>query len=247
MQGYTKLALTDIRLYLREPIGAFFVLAFPAILVLLFGAIFGNEPSPMFGGYGSMDISMPGYTAMILATVGLMNIPIVTAGYREMGVLRRLKVTPLKSLTYILSDLSANLLATILGMTGVILLGWLLYHVRFEGQMWAVALAVLYSFLAMASVGYLIASLAPSARAANIIGLAILYPMIFLSGAGMPLEILPEGLRKVSNFIPLTYVVKLLRGTWFGAPIQDLWSSIIVLGVMLVVCGLLSAKLFRWE
>jgi ABC-2 type transport system permease protein len=247
MQSYGKLTLTDIRLYLREPVGAFFVVAFPALLVLLFGAIFGNQPSPMFGGYGSMDISMPGYTAMILATVGLMNIPIVTAGYREMGVLRRLKVTPLKSLTYILSDLSANLLATMLGMLGVILLGWLIYRVRFEGQVWAVALAVLYSFLAMASFGYVIASLAPSARAANIIGLAILYPMIFLSGAGMPLEILPEGLRKVSSIIPLTYVVKLLRGVWFGAPIQDLWPSIIVLGVMLIVFGLLAAKLFKWE
>jgi ABC-2 type transport system permease protein len=247
MPGYGKLTLTDIRLFLREPIGAFFALAFPSLLVLLFGAIFGNKPAEMFGGYGSMDISMPSYTAMIVATVALMNIPIVTAGYRELGVLRRLKVTPLKSLTYILSDLSTNLLATIFGMLAVILLGWLIYRVRFEGQVWAVALALVYSLLSMASLGYLIASLAPSARAAQVIGLSLLYPMLFLSGAGMPLEVLPESIRKVSIFLPLTYVVKLLRGAWFGAPLSELWLPIAVLGVMLVVCGLLAAKFFRWE
>jgi ABC-2 type transport system permease protein len=247
MQGLGKLTFMDIRLFLREPIGAFFTLAFPSLMVLLFGAIFGNKPAEIFGGYGSMDISMPAYTGMIVATVALMNIPITTTSYREMGVLRRLKVTPLKSLTYILADLSTNLISVILGMAAVVLLGLLLYHVRFEGQVWAVALALLYSFLAMASVGYLIASLAPGARSAQIIGLSCLYPMVFLSGASMPLEMMPAGLQTFSKFLPLTYVVKLLRGAWFGAPLSELWLPIAVLGVMLVVCGLLSAKYFKWE
>jgi ABC-2 type transport system permease protein len=247
MKSLKMLTIADIRLFLREPAGAFFALAFPSLLVLLFGSMYGNQPVAMFGGYGTMDISMPGYTALILATVGLMNIPITTASYRETGVLRRLKMTPLKPLTYILSDLSTNLLATIVGMLGVVLLGWLIHHVRFEGQVWAVALALVYCFLPMAAIGYLIACLAPSARAAQIIGLVILYPMIFLSGAGMPLEILPEGIRKVSNFLPLTYVVKLLRGAWFGVPLEQLWPSILVIGVATVVFGLLAARLFKWE
>jgi ABC-2 type transport system permease protein len=247
MNGIGKLTLTDIRLYLREPIGTFFTLVFPAMLVLLFGAIYGNKPMEIFGGYGSMDISMPGYTAMILATVGLLSIPITTANYRENGVLRRFKVTPLKPLTYIVSDLTANLLATILGMLGIVLLGWLLFHVRFEGQVWAVAFALIYCFLAMAAVGYLIASLAPGPRAAQVIGLAILYPMLFLSGAGMPIEILPASLQRIANFLPLYYVVKLLRGAWFGAPLSDMWLSILILGIMLVVCGGIATKLFKWD
>ncbi len=219
MKSLQTLTLTDIRLFLREPFAVFFALAFPSLLVLLFGSMYGNTPVEMFGGYGTMDISMPGYTALILATVGLMNIPIATATYRESGVLRRFSVTPLRPLAYIVADMTANLLATVVGMLGVVLLGALIHHVRFEGQVWAVALAVFYCFLPMAAFGYLIAGVAPGARAAQIIGLLVLYPMIFLSGAGMPLEILPESIRKLANFLPLTYVVRLLPRRLVWRPI----------------------------
>ena len=247
MRAMKPLTLIETKLFIREPIGTFFTLAFPVLLVLLFGAIFGNEPNEMFGGYGSMDISMPGYVAMILTTVGLMNIPITMCGYRETGVLRRLKITPLKPLTFIGSDLLTNLVMTLLGMLLVVLLGWLIHRVRFEGQAIPVFLGVIYSALAMFSVGYLIASLAPTQRAANIIGLVILYPMLYLSGAFMPLETMPETLQSVSKFLPLTYVVNLLRGLWFGKPTSELWLPVLVLGAMFVVCSALAARLFRWE
>ena len=247
MNAIKTLTIIDFKLFLREPIGTFFTLAFPIILVLLFGSIYGNEPTDLFGGYGTMDISMPGYTALILTTVGLMNIPITMCSYREMGVLRRLKVTPIKPLSFISGDLITNLGMTLLGMSFVVLLGWLLYRVRFEGQVIPLILGVIYSSLAMFSIGYLIASLAPTARVANVVGLVLLYPMVFLSGAGMPLEILPESMQNISKFLPLTYVVRLLRGLWFGLPASELWPSILVLGMILLICGLLSARLFRWE
>jgi ABC-2 type transport system permease protein len=194
-----------------------------------------------------MDISMPGYTAMILATVGLLSIPISISAQRETGVLRRLRATPLKPLVYIGADLTTNMAITLLGMFGVVLLGWLIYRVRFEGQVVPLILGVVYSGLAMFSLGYLIASLAPNARVANIVGMVLLYPMLFLSGAGFPLELLPDSLKRVSYFLPLTYVVKLLRGLWFGKPWSELWLPVLVLGVMLIVCSLLAARFFRWE
>jgi len=89
MKGFGRLTLVNLKLYLREPISTFFTLAFPPLCVVLFGAMYGNEPTPLLGGHGSMDVSMPGYTAMILGTVGLMGVPITISGYRETGVLRR--------------------------------------------------------------------------------------------------------------------------------------------------------------
>jgi ABC-2 type transport system permease protein len=94
---------------------------------------------------------------------------------------------------------------------------------------------------------YLIASLAPGARLAQVIGMVIFYPMMFLSGAGMPLEVLPESLRRVSTFLPLTYVVKLLRGVWFGEAWSEHWVEVAVLGGILIVFGGLAARFFRWE
>ena len=247
MRGLGKLTLINILLYIREPIATFFTLAFPPLMVVLFGAMYGNEPSAMFGGYGSMDVSMPNYAGMILGTVGFLGIPITISGYREAGVLQRYRATALRPLTYIVADVVANLMMTLLGMVALLLVGWLLYHVRFEGNAFGVIIAFILGGLTMFSIGYLIASLASGGRTAQVIGMAIFYPMMFSSGAGIPIEIMPEKIRMISNFLPLTYVVKLLRGLWFG----DAWGKhildIAILGAVLVVCTLMAARFFKWE
>jgi ABC-2 type transport system permease protein len=247
MRSFQTLTLTNFRLYLREPISTFFTLAFPPMLVLLFGGIYGNTPDPLFNGYGSMDISMPGYTAMILGTVGFLGVPITLSSYRETGVLRRFRATPLRPFTYIFADVSANLGMTLLGMLGLVLVGWLLYQVRFEGQVLSVILAVIFSGLTMFAVGYLIAGVAPGARAAQIIGMVIFYPMMFLSGASIPLEVMPGSIQHVADFLPLTYVVRLLRGLWFGESWGDHLAEVAILGGVLIVCTLIAARFFRWE
>jgi ABC-2 type transport system permease protein len=247
MRGLMQLTVMNFRLYLREPIATFFTLAFPPLLVLLFGAMYGNDPSPLYGGYGTMDITMPAYTALILGTIGLLGVPITTSGYREQGVLRRFRATPMRPLTYILADLLTNLTMTLLGMAILIGVGWAIYRVRFEGQMLSVFVAVVFSGLTMFAVGYLIAGLAPGARTAQVIGMVIFYPMMFLSGASVPLEVMPEGVRRISDFLPLTHVVTLLRGLWFGEGWGEHLTEVIILGAILVVGAGLAARFFRWE
>ncbi len=247
MRGIRELTLTQFKLFIREPFAAFFTLVFPTMLILLFGAIYGNDPSPMFGGYGSMDISMPNYTGLILGSVGLLSVPIATGGYRELGVLRRLRATPMRPLTYIVADVITNLVMVILGMILLVIVGWAIYKVRFEGQILNVFAGVILGGLSLFALGYLIASLAPSARAAQVISMIIFYPMMFLSGAGMPIEIMPETVQRISDFLPLTYVVRLLRGLWFGDPWGEHWPEVAVLAGVLVLSAALSARFFRWE
>jgi ABC-2 type transport system permease protein len=247
MRGLKQLTVMNFKLYLREPIATFFTLAFPPLLVLLFGAMYGNDPSPIYGGYGAMDITMPAYTALILGTIGLLGVPITTSGYREQGVLRRFRATPMRPLTYIIADLLTNLIMTLLGMIILIGVGWALYKVRFEGHVLSVFVAVVFSGLTMFSIGYLIASLAPGARTAQVIGMVIFYPMMFLSGASIPLEVMPEGVRRISDFLPLTHVVTLLRGLWFGEGWGEHLTEVLVLAGILVVGAGLAARFFRWE
>ena len=247
MRGLRQLTLVNLLLYVREPIAAFFTLAFPPMLVVLFGAIYGNKPTALLGNRGSMDISMPAYTALILGTVGFMGIPITISGYREAGVLRRFQAAGVRSVTYIVADVTANLVMTLLGMCGLLVVGWLLYHVSFEGRAIDVIVAVVFSGLAMFSCGYMIASLAPGAKTAQVIGMVIFYPMMFLSGAGVPLEVLPAGVRTVSNILPLTYVVKLLRGLWVGETWREHLVEVAVLAGVLALCTAVAARFFRWE
>jgi ABC-2 type transport system permease protein len=247
MRGLRQLTWTAFKLYLREPIAAFFTLVFPPMLVVLFGSMYGNDPVAMFAGRGTMDISMPAYTGLILGTIGLLNVPINTASYREQGILRRYRATPLRPLTFITAEVLTNLAMTVLGMVVLVAVGRLLYNVQFEGQIISLIAAIALCGFAMFAFGYLIASLAPGARLAQVIGMVIFYPMMFLSGAGMPLEILPESIRRISAYLPLTYVVRLLRGMWFGDPWREHWLEVAVLAGILIVCGGLAARYFRWE
>jgi len=73
---------------------ALFTLALPLMILILLGSIFGNEPSPMYGGYGSVDVSVPAYGAMIIAISAFISLPITPANCRERGILRRLRATP---------------------------------------------------------------------------------------------------------------------------------------------------------
>ncbi len=246
-RSLVSLVVVNLRLYVREPIATFFTVAFPIMLVLIFGAIYGNQPQEMFDGYGSMDISMPAYTALILGTVGLLGVAITTSSYREAGILRRFRITPLRPIVCIAADVIANLIMTLVGMGGVVAMGWLLYRVQFEGRAISVILAVILSGTAMFAVGYLIARLAPNARVAQVIGMVVLYPMLFLSGAGIPLEVMPDSIRTISDYLPLSYVVRLLRGLW----LNESWGSLLletgVLVGILILCAAIAARLFRWE
>ena len=247
MKSLLKMTWMEAKLFLREPVGAFFTLAFPLMMLFLFGSIYGNEPTPMFGGQGTIDISIPAYTAMIIATSGLMSITITMAAYRENGVLRRLRTTPISPFIILTAQVIVIFTMTCLGMLLLIVAGMLVYHIRFEGNALSVLGGFVLSSLSFFALGFVLAGLMPTARTAQVVGMVILYPMLFLSGAGFPRELLPEAIKKVSAFLPLTYVVNLLRGLWIGDPWSMHWLNVGVLAGMLLLGAIVSSKTFRWE
>jgi ABC-2 type transport system permease protein len=247
MRTFGKLTWMQIKLYLREPIALFFTLAYAPLVLVLFGSIYGNEPSAMFGGRGTVDVSVPAYIGLIIISVGLMSIPIATSSARESGVLRRYRVTPLSPTAYLLADVAVYFLMTLLGVILLVLVGKLGYNMRFDGNWGGVLAAFSLSALAIFTFGYLIAGLAPTARIAQTVGMVIAFPMMFLSGATIPMEIFPAAVRTVSKFLPVTYVVTLMQGLWKGDAWSGHWTEVIVLVCVLAAGVLLSAKTFRWE
>ena len=247
MRALIKYTWTEIKLFLREPLGAFFTLVFPLMMLFLFGTIYGNDPSPYFNGYGTIDVSVPAYTAMIIGTTGIMGLTITMSTYREKGILRRLRATPIRPQVILSAQVVVIFLMTLAGMLLLILAGNIVYNLRFDGSPLSIALAFVLCSLSFFSLGFVLASVMPNARTAQVVGMAIFYPMLFLSGAGLPLELLPDRVRNISKFLPLTHVVTLLRGLWIG----DAWSQhsteVWVLLGLLVVGVLVSAKVFRWE
>lgn len=117
MKGFLKLTQIQLKLFLREPAAFFFTLMFPTMLLLLFGAIFGNgnKPIPQLNGYGNVDLLTGGFIGMIIATVGLMSIPVNAAAQREHKILRRLQCSPIRPIVYLASDVFANFITTSAG------------------------------------------------------------------------------------------------------------------------------------
>jgi ABC-2 type transport system permease protein len=247
MHGVWKLTWMEMKLFLREPTAAFFTLVFPLMLLFLFGSIYGNKPTRFFGGLGYVDTAVPAFTAIIIATSGLMFLAITMASYREQGVLRRLQATPLRPHAILAAQVIVLFLATLLGMVLLVVLGKMVYGLRFAGSVFNILAGFVLSCLSFFAVGFVLASLAPTTRAAQVVAMVLFYPMIFLSGATIPREVLPQTVRHYAQVLPLTHVVNLLRGLWSGEGWGKHSTEAGILAVMLFAGVIISAKTFKWK
>ena len=129
----------------------------------------------------------------------------------------------------------------------MVLAGKRYYPVGIHVPLFSFTMALLISTCSILSIGFLIASIVPTARFAQPIGAVIMYPMIAVSGLFAPVASLPPSLEAVAKVVPLTYTVSLLAGIWKG----DAWSAhlgdLAALAGVFIVCTALSAKVFRWE
>lgn len=245
MRGLGTMTLIELKLFLREPAAVFFTLAFPLMLLFIFGSIFGNDPNPQLGGRGSVDVSVPGYSALIIGTTSLIGLPITLAAYREQGVLRRLRATPVRPFVVLGSHVLVSLASTALGISLLVVAGRLVYNLVWPEAPLAVAFALVLSTLSFCGLGFVIGGLLPTARSAQAIGSAFFFPQLFLSGASVPREIMPERVRTIADALPLTQVVILVSGLWSEGG-WDL-TALAALSGLFAISVLVSIQTFRWE
>lgn len=234
----------ELRLFFRNPRAAFFTLAFPLLLLFVFGSIFGNTPIIGQPG-GAMDLSVPGYIGMILGTTGLMSVPGWVATYREQGIFRRFRVTPIEPATLLLAQGIVGFMTSLLGIGLLIVAGRLAFHLRMPVAPIGVLAAIVVGGASIMSIGAMLAAVAGTARTAQAIGMAVYFPMLFLSGSAFPRALMPPGVRRLSSVLPLTHVNELISGFWLNAELRPV--SLVVLAAILLVAGGIAVRNFRWE
>lgn len=247
MRALYQISVTEMKLAFRNFIYIFFAFVFPPMMLLLFGGIYGNEPSEYYGGYGAVDMLTPAYMGMILAVSGIMGLPMQLAEYRQRKVLKRFKATPIGTGTIMAPHLLVNAVLCIAGIIVLIIVGKLVFNLHFFGNIFSFLFAMLLSLFCIFSIGFLIAAVAPNNRAANAIAYLVYFPMLFLSGATMPLQIMPEAVKTISKFLPLTYCIEIMQGTWLREPIGDFTKEVVILLCVTAACVAVSIKTFRWE
>ncbi|MGV8026271.1 MAG: ABC transporter permease [Anaerolineaceae bacterium] len=250
MKSFLKMTWMEAKLFLREPANAFFTLLFPLVMLFIFGSIYSNTSIPSIpgsSGQGTVETLIPALIAMVIGMTGLMAITMTMASYRENGVLRRLSTTPVSSLFVLVAQVVVVFSMTTLGMLLLVGAGKLVYNVRIPGNLLDILGGFILGSLSFFSIGFILAGTMPTTRTAQIVAMLLLYPMLILSGAAWPRELMPVTVQKISAFMPLTYVVNLLRGLWNGEPWGIHLLDVGVLVGMLLLGIIISARTFRWE
>jgi ABC-2 type transport system permease protein len=247
MKSLLKMSWMEAKLFLREPVAAFFTLVFPLMMLIIFGSVYSNQPMPGMDGQEAIGSLIPTFSAMVIGISGLMAVTVTMATYREKGILRRLRTTPISPLVVMVAQVVVVFSMTALGMLLLVAAGKLLYHVRFEGNPFSIVGGFILGSLSFFGIGFILAGTLPTARTAQIVALVLLYPMLILSGAAWPRELMPATVQTIARFIPLTYVVNLLRGLWIGESWGDHLLDVGVLIGMLLLGVIVSSKTFRWE
>jgi ABC-2 type transport system permease protein len=246
--GLWKLTWIEVKIFLREPLGAFGTIGIPVLVFLVVGRMIGGKlptSSPAAGSF--LSVGLPVLASILIAIGAVLSLVTIISIYREGGILKRLRATPLRPQTILTAQVIVKLLLAAATLALMVLAGKRYYPVGIHVPLFGFTMALLISTWSILSIGFLIASVVPTARFAQPIGAAIMYPMIAVSGLFVPVESLPRALQAVAKVVPLTYAVSLLEGIWRG----DTWwahvGDVAALGAVFIVCTAISAKVFRWE
>jgi ABC-2 type transport system permease protein len=246
MKGLWQLVWLEIKIFAREPLGLFGALVVPVLMFLVLGRVMRSAGGPASPESAFLKTGgLPVLAAIVIATSAVVSLVTIVAIYREGGILKRLRATPLRPATILTAHVLVKLLFTALTLALLLAVGRR-YATTAPEQVAPFVAAVLFSTAGILSIGFLIASLVPTARFAQPVAGLIFYPMIGLSGLFFPIAAMPPWLRVVARAMPLTYVVSLLQGVWRGDPLMShLWDigAIALFGVAFTA---LAARVFKW-
>jgi ABC-2 type transport system permease protein len=247
LDGLWRLTWLEIKIFVREPLGVVGSVGIPVATYLLVGRLLGpvarkGAPVPRF-----VSVDLPIFVSLLISATAVLSLITNISIYREGGILKRLRATPLRPITILTAHVLVKLLFTAVTLGLMILAGRRYFPVDAGAPIMSFTLALVFCTVCILSLGFLIASLVPTARFAQPIGTLVLYPMLGLSGLFVPVQVMPPMLQGIARALPFTYAVSLLRGIWQG----EGWSAHIVdvgaLLVMFVLFTAVSASVFRWE
>ncbi len=254
MHGYVAMTRTELRLFRREPFSIVFVLAFPLMMMMLLSAVFGNDQANasdvengmlVWRGVTPADYYTAASVASVVAALGLLTLPINVAGYRERGILRRMRASSVPAWVVVAGQLTLALITFLAGALVMTVVARFGYGATMPDDVIGVVVALLVGALAFGSIGLLLATVVRGSRAAQGIGLMLFFSLWLISGTAPPRAVLPATVRDLGGWLPLSHLVIAIQDPWFGAG----WSfeSLGVLLAYAIVAGIPALYFFRWD
>lgn len=242
LEGFWKLTWVETKIFVREPMGVIGTFVIPVVLFVIVGRAFRGQVET---NSAQTPFNLPIFTGLIIAVSAVTSLVAIISIYREGGILKRLRATPLSPVMILGAHVLIKLVFAGITLGLLVLAGRRVLPGAMDVSLPSFTAALLLSTLSILSLGFVIASLVPTARFAQPITALLLYPMIAMSGLFFPLEMLSLPLNILALAFPTTHAVSLMQGIWDGAG-WDLGSTAALVAVF-GVCTALSTKVFRWE
>lgn len=246
LRGFWKLTWLETKIFTREPMGFVGALVVPLVVFIVLGRAFGVG-KPVAAPAVDIPFNVAILAAVLIAISAVQSLVAIISIYREGGILKRLRSTPLSPVTIMGAQVAVKLVFTVISLTLLMLAGRRMFPGVMRVNVFSFTLAVLLSTFSILSLGFVLASLVPTARFAQPISAAVLYPMLALSGLFFPVARFPRALQALAYVLPTTHAVALLQGVWAGSGWGAHWMNVAALLVLFAAYTALSTKVFRWE
>ena len=245
MKQYLAIIAMDIKLALRLRAVIFFNYLFPLIFFFTFATVLGR----------SADKGAMVFVVTMSVTLGVLGSGFFGAGIRaiqerELGILRRYKVTPISPAPILVGSMVTGWIIFLPYIVLLLLMAHFLYQMPLPAHFFELLIFVSLGLIAFRSLGLVIASVANTMQEGTILVQLFYFPMLLLSGATFPAEKFSKAMTIIHNFIPATYLVKgmqnmMLKGQ--GLIEKENLLAVVVMVLTILGGGLISMKLFRWE
>jgi ABC-2 type transport system permease protein len=247
IRALAKLTWLEIKVFIREPLGVFGTVGIPVVVFIVMTRLLGtpSASAPRPGAPGSSFL--PVLTSILIALSAVVSLIAIISIYREGGILKRLRATPLPPFVILTAHVLVKLIFTAITLAAMLLAGRRYFPPDAHIPILSFGAALLFTTWAILSIGFVIASLVPTARFAQPLATMTVYPMLGVSGLFYPIERMPPLLQTLAAVSPLTYAVSLLDGIWKGESWLAHGTDVAVLILTFVICTAISAKVFRWE
>jgi ABC-2 type transport system permease protein len=247
MTAARALTWIELKLFLREPVTVVFTLALPPLILYVLSEVFGDTPDPdgtVFRGVGGATYYLPAYIGLVIASLGLIGLPVHLAAYRERGVLRRFQAARVPVRALLASQLAVLAMGVAAGAVLLMTLAETVWDVRWPSSWLGVAAATVLGTIAFAAIGVLLGAVMPTARAAQGLGLLLWFTMMMVCGAGPPPEVLSPALATIGDLLPLRHLVIALQDPWLGFGVNGAEMGTL-LAISAVAAGLAVPALRR--
>ena len=238
LRGFWKLTWLETKIFAREPMGFVGTLLVPLVMFVILGRAFGVQ-KPLAPPQLDVPFNAAILAAILIAISAVQSLVAIISIYREGGILKRLRATPLSPVTIMGAQVAVKLFFTVISLTLLMLAGRRLFPGVMQINVFSFTAAVLLGTFSSLSLGFVLASLVPTARFAQ--------PMLAVSGLFCPVALLPRVLRTLALVFPTTHAVALIQGVWDGSGWSAHWVNVAALLVLFAAYTTLSTKVFRWE